>query len=159
MNKEINLAKTELAIEQLKQIKYKKPINQDIKFKNVHLLKINKNTRTKVFLKDDLYANTAKLYKIMNESGITGQYDYHGISPEEVINILSTIHFSKDVYESYYGRFVILSGVRVIDNLPALVIIETGASLINDRNANINKLVSIYPKDKVDNYLNKFKKK
>ena len=159
MNKEINLAKTELAVEQLKQIKYKKPINQDVKFKNVHLLKINKNTRTKIFLKDDLYANTGKLYKIMNEPGFTGQYDYHGISPEEVINILSTIHFSKDVYESYYGRFVILSGVRVIDNLPALVIIETGASLINDRNANINKLVSIYPKDKVDNYLNKFKKK
>ena len=159
MIKEINLAKHKFAIKELTRIKEKKPVNQDVRFKNVHLLKVNENVKNKIFVKDDLFANTGKLYKIMNLPGITMNHDYHGITPEEVVKILSTIKFSKDVYGSYYGRFIILSGVRVFENLPALVIIETGASLTNNRNANINKLVSIYPKDNVYRYLEKFNKK
>ena len=66
MIKEINLAKQKFAIKELTRIKEKKPVNQDVRFKNVHLLKVNENVKNKIFVKDDLFANTGKLYKIMN---------------------------------------------------------------------------------------------
>lgn len=41
---------------------------------------------------------------------------------------------------------------------PIVVIVETGSSLTLNRNANINKIVTLYPKKKLDTYLSKISK-
>ena len=44
-------------------------------------------------------------------------------------------------------------------NEPFLVVIEIGAELIDKQNANINKIVTIYPKSNIDKYLQGIKDK
>ena len=40
-----------------------------------------------------------------------------------------------------------------------MIVIETNSGLIVNNNANINKIVTIYPKSDIDNYLSKLKNK
>ena len=44
-------------------------------------------------------------------------------------------------------------------NEPLMVIIELNSGLIVNKNANINKIVTMYPKSNLDEYLNKLDEK
>ena len=61
------------------------------------------------------------------------------------------------VYESYLDRYaVIVFGNDKYTHIMAVV--ELNAALENDRNANVNKLVTIYPKNELDKTINNLDK-
>ena len=60
---------------------------------------------------------------------------------------------------SVYGtRFVIVTNIIAHCGNPIIAIVETGSPLTLSRNANINKVVTLYPKKKFDNYISNIPK-
>lgn len=149
MKRVINIGNKKQACEQLKQFKNKHYESVDIEFTNVHLLKINSLIGFKLFTKNSLYVRSSTLWEVMQPVGMSGKHHYHGLEPEIIVDTLSSLVNSFLIYESYFDRYAAL--VFGNEEYPAImVIIELNAGLSNNRDANVNKLVTIYPKSNLN---------
>lgn len=146
MNKEINLAKKNEAIDSLKHFKNRE-YYQDIEFTNIHLIKINELVGFNLFTKNSLFANSATLFELMQPTGKIGRHHYHGLRPDEIIELFINITRPNIIYRTYLNRIGILITIESTSAKNFLLIIELNSTLLNKRNANINKLITIYPKD------------
>lgn len=154
MNKIINIRSSK-AISEIKRFKKKKISLIDIKFENAHLKEINKLVGFTIFSKNDLFINSTTLWEIMQPAGLSGSHHYHEISPEDVCETIASLNEPIAIIKAKSSRFAILPSHISNYNEPLLVIIEIGAPLINNANASINKIVTIYPKKDLDKFLKK----
>ncbi len=152
MNKTINI-QSKKAKSVLKQFKNKRYSSIDIQFENVHLKQLNKLLSSEVFFKNDLFVNSTTLFELMQPVGQSGNHNYHGLLPEDILECLKNLIEPEYIIESKNNRFIIVPMFCSSYNLPLMVIIEIGAGLSNNKNANINKLVTIYPKSELGKYI------
>lgn len=149
MKRIINLGRKKQASRDLEQFKNKHYEAIDIEFTNVHLLKLNAIIGFKFFSKNSLYVRSSTLWEVMQPVGKKGKHHYHGLEPKEIVDSLASILDSFLIYETYPKRYAVLvSGNEKYQNIA--IVIELNAGLSNDRNANVNKLVTISPKDNLD---------
>ena len=99
-----------------------------------------------MFTKDSVYINSDTLWEIMQPVGRIGLHPHtHGLSPEEVFSALSTIKDSKDISISYDNRFIIVTLATISDGANIVVIVSPNCPLLNNANAGIIKIITIYP--------------
>ena len=159
MKKILNIKNRAETEEVLFQLKNKKYLGIDVRFSNVHLIKINTLLGFNLFKKNDLFANSEKLWEIMQPVGNTNEFNSHGLTPKEIIDVLNSLSNPYCFYNAKYGRYGIVSLIIGECGEPLIVIIEVGASTFEDKNANINKLVTMYPKDNINDLLSKMNEK
>mgnify|MGYP003308235206 CR=1 FL=1 len=147
MIKLINLAKEEETILFFKECEKEDLSPLEIRFRNIHLLDINKTLGRNVFYKNDLFANAGTLYDAMQPVGIKRSHNTHGLTPEEIYFSLKNLSKTTEIYPTYDFRYIVVSNVIAACGYPIVAIIEIGSSLSNNMEANINKLTTIYPKD------------
>ena len=159
MNKLINIAKSKKAIEQITVFKENLYENTDIRFINVHLRRLNEILDIELFSKNDLFINSKTLWEIMQPIGKSDSHNYHDLAPEDIYNAIKLTSDPECVIKVKLNRYAIIPVYLSSYNLPLMVVIEVGAGLVNDKNANINKIVTIYPKDNLDKLIDKTNKK
>lgn len=158
MIKIINIANKSKAIEQIKRYNCKHYESTDIEFRNVHLMQINKICKKRIFDKNNLFVRSSTLWELMQPIGDRGRHNFHGLHAYEIYNALKNLNNPYSVFVSKESRIAIATIVENGDKDKLLLIIELHSGLENDRFANINKLVSLYPKKKIDNMLIKLNK-
>ena len=154
MNKVINI-KSNAAKREIAVFKKRHYYSCDIKFENMHLCILNKMVRHNIFKKNDIYINSTTLYEIMQPVGSSGLHNYHGLTVEDVFDSLNAITTPQCILKSKNNRFIIVPTYCSSYDLPLMVVIEIGASLVSNQKANINKIVTIYPKSDLDEYIKK----
>ena len=150
MNKTINIANREKAIEDLQNYKEKQYVLTDIRFINVHLREINKLLESDIFDKNDLFINTISLWELMQPIGNKGGHNYHDLSPEDIVDALSSITEPYCILKTEISQYAILSTTISHFGEPLMVIIEVGAGLDRNINANLNKLITMFPKGDIE---------
>ena len=154
----INIGNKKEAIRDLEQFKNKHYDSLDIEFTNVHLLRLNDLVGFKLFRKNNLFVHSSTLWDAMQPVGSIHKHHSHGLKPETIFDVLSTLKSATLIYKSYSNRFaVVVCGI--IEWIDIMVIIELNSGLINDRYAKINKLVTIYPKDNIVKLINQIDEK
>ena len=156
MNVLINLGKREEAINDVSFFKNKRITSIDIKFENVHLCYVNEILERTVFRKNDLYIDSLTLYELMQPIGTRGGHNSHDLTPEDIVDALLSCKNPSAIVLVKEGRYGFLTIKQSHFGKPLLVVIELKASLAKDINFNANKIVTIYPKDDLDEFLSKF---
>ena len=146
----VNIQNKKEAVELLQLFKEKKYVLADVKFENVHLREINKLLEKNIFSKNDLYINTISLWELMQPLGNKGGHNYHDLSPKDIVDALSSITEPYCVLKTEISQYAILSTSISHFGEPLMVIIEVGAGLDKNINANINKLVTMFPKGDIE---------
>ena len=159
MNKQINIAIKEKAVGLLEKYRCKNYESADIEILNVHLKQINLICDRKIFDKNSLFVRSSTLWEIMQPEGSKGKHNFHGLSAEEVFNALRDTLNPYCIFNTKENRIAVATLFVNNRNEKLLVIIELHAGLENDRFANINKLVSVYPKKNLDSLIKKLDKK
>ena len=150
MNRIINIQNKKEAVQSLLQFKNKNYVLIDVRLENVHLKRINLLVENDLFSKNDIYVNSLTLKEIMNQDIGGGSHHYHGLTPEEIVDTLANITDPYCVIKTKFSRYAIMSTNVSHFGEQLMVIIEVGSGLSNDPKANINKLITIYPKDDID---------
>ena len=151
--KTINVGVLSRAIESIESLGQKRMDSADIRFQNVHLRRINELANRVLFAKNDLYVDASGLWDLMqsdkDEKGV--RHHHHGLSSSSIARALSCLHDPELVaFDARSFRYLV---VTLSDKGKALLaIIETNAPLRGNRNARINKLVTIYEKDEYPSY-------
>ena len=158
MNKTINI-KTNKAIKEIREYRDKQFSPIDIKFINVHLKELNKILNFELFSKNDLYINSKSLWELMQPICTTGMHNYHELTPEDIFNALNNMLVPQCVIKVKNERYAVVPTFVSSFEEPLMIIIELNSGLIVNKNANINKIVTIYPKSNLDEYLNKLDEK
>ena len=158
MNKIINI-KTNKAIKEIRAFKEKEYASCDVKFTNVHLKELNKILKIELFSKNDVYVNATTLFELMQPSGKSGVHNYHDLTPEDIFNALNNLLEPECVLKVKKERYAVVPTYVSSLNEPLMVIIELNSGLIVNKNANINKIVTIYPKSNLEEYLEKIQEK
>lgn len=158
--KVINLGTPLRAVEIIDVLGKKRLANADVRFQNVRLKRINELADRHIFLKNDLFMDATGLWDLMQaDDGALGRrHHYHGLSPESIVKALSSLQNPELVafeYNTYRHIVVTLS----VDGRAMLAVIETNAPLRGDRDARINKLVTLYEKDGCNEYLRRVEKR
>ena len=156
MNKTINI-KSNAAKREIAFFKKKHYFSLDIKFENMHLCDLNKKIQKNIFKKNDIYINSRTLFEIMQPIGSSGLHNYHGLTVEDIFNSLNAMTNPICILKSKNNRYIVIPTYCSSYDLPLMIVIEIGAGLINNQKANINKIVTIYPKSDFDNYISKVK--
>lgn len=154
MIKVINV-KSANALEKITEYKNKQFVMHDVRLENVHLRKINELVRSNLFTKNDLFVNSVGLWELMQPKGQKGGHNYHDLSPKEVLDALNNIVSPYCIFKTKQGRLSIILSCVCHEGKPLMAIVEINADLIDKKNAKINKLVSLYPKDDIDEFVNK----
>ena len=154
MNKIINI-KSKKTLKTLEHLRDKLVSNTDIKFENVHIKKINDCMRKNIFSKNDVYISSVTLWEIMQPEGSSGSHNYHGLKPEDILGALNELTNPLCVLKAKNERFLIVPIYISSFDKPLIVVLEKGAGLITNKNANINKIVTIYPKSDLDKMIEK----
>lgn len=152
MNKIINI-RSRSSIAEIQKFKDKRYSLVDVKFENIHLKDINRFVLFNLFDKNDLYINSTTLWELMQPIGDSGSHNYHDLTPEDIYNALNTINNPYCVLKVKHERYAVIPVYVSSFDEPLMIVIEKGAELINKQNANINKIVTIYPKSDFDKYL------
>lgn len=153
MERKINLQNKQLTIEFLTKIKNKQYSQIDIKLMNSHIKNLNYLVGKNIFKKDAVYVNSSTLWEIMQPQGKSGKHHYHALTEEDIFNALSNIANPYCVFKSYSDRYAIVSISFSHFNEKTITIIEINADLIGVKNAKVYKIVTIYPKSKIDTIL------
>jgi len=151
--KQINIANKDKTIKELERFNCKHYESIDIEFCNVHLTEINKISGKRIFDKNSLFVRSSTLWEIMQPLGDRGKHNFHGLKAEDIFSALKSIKKPYCVFICKESRIAIATIVENCNKDKLLLIIELHSGLENDRFANINKLVSLYPKKKIDNML------
>lgn len=158
MKKTIDI-KTIKAIKEIRSFKDKQFAMMDIRFQNAHLKKINDLVRLKIFPKNDVYINSTTLWELMQPIGDAGSHNYHGLTPEDIWMAINKLCEPNYVFVTKFGRYTIVPVMPSSFDKPLLVVIETGSGLVDNPKADINKIVTIYPKSDIDDLLQKMSQK
>ena len=158
MIRKINLGNKKEAIKAFNAFKTNDYVPFDIELINVHLKDINNNLSVNVFRKSSLYITSKTLWECMQPLGSKGKHNFHGLLPEEIYDSLHDLQNARCIARVCDTRTVIVTSIVASCGDPIVVIVETGSSLTFNRNANINKIVTLYPKKKLDTYLSKISK-
>ena len=153
MNTVINIyakkAKTDLVVFK------EKGYQVEVRFDNVHLRDINKLLNFNLFSKNDLFVESQTLYELMQPIGGRGKHHYHGLTPEDVLESLRNVDNPYCVLENENNRVAIISSIISHFGEPLMIIIELNDGLKDDTSAKINKMVTMFPKSNVDEYIDK----
>lgn len=155
----INIKERENAIKDVDAFRKKKYEGKDVRFTNVNLLAINKLIDRQIFRKNDLFINSETLWELTQPIGCSGTHNYHELTPGDIVDALNSITDPYALFETKRRRYAIITTTMSHFEEPLMAIIEVGASLILNSQANINKVVTIYPKSNVDIMLNGLDKK
>ena len=155
----INVGNRELSTTIIAQIKENNYVPFDIRITNSHITNLNKLTGRTLFRKDALYINSKTLWEIMQEGVGHGTHNYHGLSPEDIVLALEELDKPSVVINAKQNRLAIVTVSLSHFNEPLMIVIETGASLRGIINANVYKIVTIYPKSDMENYLKQMNRK
>ena len=155
MIKGINLAEREKSIKYIET--FKKPNNsiRDVKISNSHIANLNHMIGRKIFKKNSLYISSATIHDLLQPLGGKNQHNYHALTPADIFMVLLSIKDPKYVFVANTKRYAFISVETISVGHPLMIIVETGASLLRNLNAKINKVVTIYPKSDVDKYIEK----
>ena len=153
----INIKNRKEALEILERFKLKEQSGVEIKLINVHLCEINALVGEKIFSKNDLYVMGETLYDVMQPVGGHGHHHYHGLTTAEVLDAINSADNPIGIYTTYRSRYVIATLATNSSSENVVLVIEKGAGLKNNRDANINKLVSIYPNRNIIKFIRKHK--
>ena len=145
MNKIINI-KNKKSIDEIQVFKDKIFVPVDVKFENVHLKEINTLIGSELFSKNDLYINSKTLWELMQPLGNAGSHNYHELTPEDIYYALNDIAHPECVIKTKNERYAIIPTYISSFSEPLMIIIELSSGLIVNKNANINKIITIYPK-------------
>ena len=150
MQKTINIKKCDEAIETLKQFKEKRYEAINVRLSNTNLKKINPLVKSNLFYKNDLFVSSDTLWEIMQPVGGYGSHHHHGLTPKEIVDVLNSLTTPYCIYKTENNRYAIVSLIIGESGEPLMIIIEVGASLVEDPNANINKFVTMYPRSNLN---------
>ncbi len=148
MNKVLNLGNKEYALKLLGKIKNNNYVPFDLRVTNAHLPALNKIIGRNIFRKDVLYVNTQTLWEIMQPIGGRGKHHYHQLSPQEILDALKDIKNSKDVNESYDGRYLIITLVMHQNDAPIAIILEPHGQLKENVGVDVARVITMYPYNK-----------
>ena len=154
MSKNINIQNKKEAIESLEELRKRKYVLSDVKFENVHLIKLNKCARRNMFSKNDLYANTVSLWELMQPQGNKGSHNYHELTPEDIVNALANITEPYCILKTEVSQYAILGTTISHFGEPLFVIIEINSGLVSNKKAKINKLVTMFPISDIERTIN-----
>ena len=154
MNIIINI-KNKKALKTLDYFREKKMANVDIKFENVHLKHLNEILDHDLFDKNDLYINSVTLWELMQPIGSSGIHNYHGLTPNDIVEALANLINPYCILKAKLERYLIVPVYISSFNEPLIIVVEKGAGLAINKNANINKIVTIYPKSDLDKMIEK----
>ncbi len=157
VHKRINIGNKEKAINDISQFSFKNYRSVDIEFFNIHLKVLNKTLKKNIFDKNNLYIRSSTLWELMQKEGNKGKHNFHGLTPNQIYDVLKGLLTPFCVYYSENKRIVITTFVKNTRNEKIQLVLELHSPLENNRNANINKIVSIYPKKNLDNKLSNLK--
>ena len=155
----INLGNKKESLNALSKFKNKDYSPTDIELFNVHMKKLNSALGFTLFYKNSLYLTSKLLWEAMQPVGNIGTHNYHGLEVEEIYNALISISKATKVYKTHDDRYLIVTNVVAKCGDPIIAVIKVGSSLADIRDANINKLVTIYPKRNLELYLKRTKEK
>ena len=155
----INVKDTENAIEAVEAFKKKKYEGKDIRFTNVNMISLNEKFRKKLFSKNDLFIDSTALWEMMQDIGGEGAHHFHGFSSKDIIDALVAISEPYAIIEVEYERHAVITTAITHFNEQIMIIIKIGSRIYSQANANINKLITMYPKSDVDKTLSKIDKK
>ena len=141
----INIKNKKEALEILERFKQREQKGVEIKITNVHLCRINDLVGEKIFSKNDLYVNGETLFDIMQPVGGKGKHNHHGLNKEIILAVLNNAYQPIGIYTAN-KRYIIATIVVNNTNEHLVLVVERKAPLRNDRDANINKLITIYPR-------------
>ena len=127
----------------------------DVKFENIHLRELNKLTSVELFDKNDLYINSYTLWELMQPIGSSGSHNYHELKAEDIFNALNNLINPQCVFKVKNERIAIIPVFISSFDEPLMVVVEIGSGLIKNKKANINKVVTMYPKSNLEDYLEK----
>lgn len=157
MNKRINIGDKEKAINDINQFSLKNYQALDIEFFNVHLIKLNDISKNKLFDKTKLYVRSSTLWELMQPEGKSGKHHFHGLSAEDIYDCIKGLANPLCIYSSYNERIVIVTSKENVRQEKMILVIEKHSSLENNRDANINKLITVYPKKNIENVILKLR--
>lgn len=153
MRKIINIGNKKNALNTLLYYRTNEYVPFDVKIINTHIKELNDLIGLNIFSKDSLFINSKTLWEIMQPVGGKGNHNYHGLTEVDVYLALESIQNPYAVITSINDRYSIISVEVSHFNKQLVVIIEKNASLILNTKANVNKVVTIYPKDHIESYL------
>ena len=159
MIKTINI-KSKSALEELTQFKEKKYTMCDVRLENVHLTRISELIGHPLFVKNDLFVNSDSLWSLMNEDEEKTDnetHTHHPLTPVDILDALNNIQDPYCVFKTKNGRISIVVSCLSHYGEPLMAIIEIGVGLIDDMNANINKLITMYPYSRINKVIDKLK--
>ena len=145
----INSSTASSDITQFKNREYE----MDIRINNVHLKNLNNLIGSNLFSKNDLYVGGETLWTSMQPKGENEHHNYHDLTPEDIVEALRNITKPYCVLKNNEGRIAIISSIKSHLGAPLNLVIEIGASLKVHNQANINKLVTLFPRKNVEKYI------
>ena len=148
MIKNINLGNRESALEMLYHLKQNKYDSLDVRIRNSHIKELNTKLGRNVFKNDVVYANALMFWEIMQPLGGRGKHHYHGLSPENVYEALSTMRYSENVILSYDNRYVIVTLATIANGISIAAIVTPEGHAKELVNRNVIKIITIYPSEK-----------
>ena len=151
----INTGNKSASLKYLKEIKEHQYAPFDLRIVNSHITNLNKLVGKRLIKKDALYVGSETLWEIMQKQGQMGRHHYHGLSEADVYDALSNIADPYCVFFSELKRLAIVSIRLSHYGEKTMTIIEIDADLTGFKNASIYKVVTMYPKSKIDHILNK----
>lgn len=154
MLKVINIKGSD-ALKKITEYKYKLFAMHDVRLENVHMKRINALINYNLFSKNDLFINSTSLWELMQPQGNRGSHNYHNLSPEEVLDALNNIVSPYCIFKTKQDRLSIVLSCVCHKGNPLMAVVEVGVGLIDNEDAKINKLVSLYPKSDIDKVVNK----
>ena len=160
MDKTINVGNKKNAIKILNQFKDNNYVEFDIRITNTHITRVNDLIPgASIFQKDDVYIDSHTLWEIMQDLGGKGQHNYHGLTPDDVFMALTSLKEPEYLFVAKDSRFAVITSRSCHFGIQLMIVIEIGAATKKDAEANINKIVTIYPKDGIDRLIRKIDKK
>ena len=141
--------KAKTYLEEFKEKKYQ----VDVRLDNVHLKDINKLVGFNLFFKNDLFVGSETLFATMQPKGEDKSHNYHNLSPEDILEALKTISRPYCVLENKQNRIAIITSFISHLGTPINIVIELGSNLRGNANASINKLVTLFPRMRVNEYI------
>ena len=153
MNITINLGEKESSITTLEQLGSNEYVPFDVQITNSHITNLNVLTKKKIIKNNSLYINSQTLYDIMQTEDGEGEHNYHGLTADDIYMALTSIKDPKYIFITKFGRFAIVSIELSHFKYPLMLVLETDAALVSNKKASICKIVTIYPKDHIDAYI------
>ena len=141
--------KAKTYLEEFKEKEYQ----VDVRLDNVHLKDINKLVGFNLFFKNDLFVGSETLFATMQPKGEDKSHNYHNLSPEDILEALKTISRPYCVLENKQNRIAIITSFISHLGTPINIVIELGSNLRGNANASINKLVTLFPRMRVNEYI------